>query len=76
MNDDTPIVYRFLNMDAQRFESDEFALQKAVGSGGLMRAIPSFGFDQVLIAGGGREFSETEAILLSRRLSQPEGKPS
>lgn len=68
-----PIDYRWLNLEAERFEDSRHRLDDAlrVGHEGPLyfRAIVSPQRSQVLIAGARRDFTDSEAIRMARRLS-------
>ncbi len=71
LTDDTPIDYRFLNMDAKRFEPSELELNKAMGAvrGGTFMVIPNKDGQVLIAAGHGRERTFAAAIAMCRRLS-------
>lgn len=64
-----PIDYRFLNIDTEEFVSSQEELERQLGAHCLLRAIPNWEYNQVLIAGGRRDFSKSAAIITSRRIS-------
>ena len=67
-DDSTPIEYRYLNMDTEKFvETQEELSRDCVG--GIIRAVPNYKHNQVLIAASCREFTEMTAILLCRKVS-------
>lgn len=64
------IEYRYLNIDTEQFVSSQSELALQVGPGSLLRAIPAdLKFNQVLIVGGKREYTEREAVYICRKLS-------
>ena len=64
-----PIEYRFLNMDTKRFADGQCELVKQLRPGALLRALDNIKYNQVLIAGGMKHFSETEARMTCQRLT-------
>jgi hypothetical protein len=70
MNPNTPIDYRYLNMDTEMFcESNEILIEE-IGVGALIKAFPSSPeYNQVLIAGGQKPFSDFSAIFLCKQIS-------
>lgn len=67
-----PIDYRFLNIDTEEFVPSQEELEKQLWSNGgsyLLRAIPNWKYNQVLFAGGRKDFSESTATIISRRIS-------
>ena len=63
------INYRFLNMDNDTFYQEQSDLIDSIGSGGILRAIPNYRYNQVLYAVSKEHFTEVEAIQLCRKLS-------
>ena len=64
-----PIEYRYLNMDTCEFCASQSELSEQVGEGGLIRAMPSRRFAQVLYAASRNTFTEFEAIIKCRKLT-------
>lgn len=67
------IDYRYLNMDTQKFVESDVELVKQSSPGSLKREVPNFLHGQILIASGREPFTETQAIMLCRRISFKEG---
>ena len=70
VSENTPIDYRYLNMDTGQFVESAQALKEQIrgrGAAVILRAIPSWNHAQCLIAGG-RYFEEEAAIIVARRL--------
>ncbi len=69
-NPNTPIDYRYLNMDTERFTDSNEMLIVELGVGALIKSFPSSPeYNQVLIAGGQKPFSDFSAIFLCKQLS-------
>jgi hypothetical protein len=56
-------------MDDQRFYESNDALIKELGIGALLRSISSYQYNQVLVAGGHKQFSEFDATYLCKQLT-------
>ena len=69
MDDSKPIEYRFLNMDTREFTEDQGELVKQLRPGALLRALENVEYNQVLIAGGMKHFSEVEARMTCQVLT-------
>lgn len=67
MKDNNVIEYRYIDMDTKKIVKDQETLSGQLPKGSLLRAIPSYNYNQVLIAGGQHYFSESDAIILSRK---------
>lgn len=63
------IEYIYLNMDTKEFKKDQIELIQSVPRGSLIRAIPNYKNNQVLIASSRKHFKEFEAIQLCRKLT-------
>ena len=65
----SPLEYRHSNMDTRPFPATQADLAKSLDKGTLLRAIPNYDHNQVLIVGGRPGFSEADAIRKCRELS-------
>ncbi len=79
MRADDRIQYRYLDVDNKKLYKDQLEYKEALRDRkgkAVERYIPNYDHGQVLYAAGikrnafGESFSETEAVLLCRRLSQ------
>jgi hypothetical protein len=68
LTSDTPIDYRYLNMDTNQFVPNYQELIKQVGPGAILRAA-SNELGQVLYAAGQTAFSQSSMVLTCRRLT-------
>lgn len=64
-----PIDYRYLNMDTGCFVASQIELKEQLQPGGTLRALTHYESGQVLIAGGVKSFTETEARIKCQRLT-------
>ena len=65
----TPIEYKYLNIDKEKFYKTEQELVMSVGKGGTVRVIPNWEYNQALYAASRRYFTEVEAIMTCRNLN-------
>jgi len=65
---DTPIDYRYLDMDKREFVHSYAALLERLNRGATLRAVTNT-VGQCLYAGGNKSFSQCEMLIACRRLT-------
>lgn len=61
--------HKYLNIDMKRFYETSQELLESIGCSGIIKTITMPFYRQVLYAAGQKDFSEDEAIFISRDLS-------
>lgn len=70
MKKEKPIDYGYLNLDNKKFVESKSKLISEIGPGGFIRCILKPDHNQILYAASYKTFSDSYAILISRKINK------